>query len=435
MKKLEEYVNEQQVNEGFFDFFKNLFKAAGKSISKSIHDTYEKAYPNFMKTFDELQKADAEDKELIKKFNTMYETIDKMKDVSDDEKVFHKLNLLMAETGRFDDGDQGEGVKKLDKEKHKGYLADLQKKLKDIEANHKEIYGKYQEAAKKGEIKKEDIIGKGDTKNEVPPTVQKAGEHEEELDKGVEQAAEKDSNLKSDKEKLDTIGQDETLDSKGAIKFCDDAIKDIDNSKYFDDDFKLDTKIRAIMNELARFGLDPKDEKYLPKDQYEDYYNHLNELLQQLNKENPDKVKEFINAINKGEVPEAKPTEDGDENQQVPTEAAAKEHAKDLSAAIQDVGLSNSDFNTINDKMKKYLGVSESRKSLVEFINSINETKREDVQNKLKQLLSVDDKEAKKKINAALSYIFIGYEAIKRAYGKEFDHDYLRALVQEYEKA
>jgi hypothetical protein len=159
MKKLEEYVNENQVNESLFDFLKNLFKAAGKSISKSIHDTYEKEYPNFMKAFDELQQADAEDKELIQKFNTMYETIDKMKDVSDNEKVFHKLNLVMAETGRFEDGEQGEGVKKLDKEKHKGYLEDLQKKLKDIETNHKEIYDKYQEAAKKGEIKKEDIIG------------------------------------------------------------------------------------------------------------------------------------------------------------------------------------------------------------------------------------------------------------------------------------
>ena len=91
----------------------------------------------------------------------MYETVDKMKDISDDEKVFQKLNLVMAETGRFEDGEQGEGVTKLDKEKHKGYLADLQKKLKDIEKNHKEIYDKYQEAAKKGEIKKEEIIGGG----------------------------------------------------------------------------------------------------------------------------------------------------------------------------------------------------------------------------------------------------------------------------------
>ena len=43
MRTLEQYINEtEQINEGLFDFFKNLFKAAGKSISKNIHDTYEK---------------------------------------------------------------------------------------------------------------------------------------------------------------------------------------------------------------------------------------------------------------------------------------------------------------------------------------------------------------------------------------------------------
>ena len=164
MRTLEQYIKESettQIDEGFIDFLKNIFKASGEAISQNVHTAFTEKYPNFIKAFDELQKADAEDKELIQKFNTMYETVDKMKDISDDEKVFQKLNLVMAETGRFEDGEQGEGVTKLDKDKHKGYLADLQKKLKDIEKNHKEIYDKYQEAAKKGEIKKEEIIGGG----------------------------------------------------------------------------------------------------------------------------------------------------------------------------------------------------------------------------------------------------------------------------------
>ena len=164
MRTLEQYIKESettQIDEGLFSFLKNIFKASGEAISQNVHTAFTEKYPNFIKAFDELQKADAEDKELIQKFNTMYETVDKMKDISDDEKVFQKLNLVMAETGRFEDGEQGEGVTKLDKDKHKGYLADLQKKLKDIEKNHKEIYDKYQEAAKKGEIKKEEIIGSG----------------------------------------------------------------------------------------------------------------------------------------------------------------------------------------------------------------------------------------------------------------------------------
>lgn len=164
MRTLEQYIKESettQIDEGFIDFLKNIFKASGEAISQNVHTAFTEKYPNFIKAFDELQKADAEDKELIQKFNTMYETVDKMKDISDDEKVFQKLNLVMAETGRFEDGEQGEGVTKLGKDKHKGYLADLQKKLKDIEKNHKEIYDKYQEAAKKGEIKKEEIIGGG----------------------------------------------------------------------------------------------------------------------------------------------------------------------------------------------------------------------------------------------------------------------------------
>ena len=164
MRTLEQYIKESettQIDEGLFSFLKNIFKASGEAISQNVHTAFTEKYPNFIKAFDELQKADAEDKELIQKFNTMYETVDKMKDISDDEKIFQKLNLVMAETGRFEDGEQGEGVTKLDKDKHKGYLADLQKKLKDIEKNHKEIYDKYQEAAKKGEIKKEEIIGGG----------------------------------------------------------------------------------------------------------------------------------------------------------------------------------------------------------------------------------------------------------------------------------
>ena len=163
MRTLEQYIKESettQIDEGLFSFLKNIFKASGEAISQNVHTAFTEKYPNFIKAFDELQKADAEDKELIQKFNTMYETVDKM-ELSDDEKVFQKLNLVMAETGRFEDGEQGEGVTKLDKDKHKGYLADLQKKLKDIEKNHKEIYDKYQEAAKKGEIKKEEIIGGG----------------------------------------------------------------------------------------------------------------------------------------------------------------------------------------------------------------------------------------------------------------------------------
>ena len=164
MRTLEQYIKENkttQIDEGLFSFLKNIFKASGEAISQNVRTAFTEKYPNFIKAFDELQKADAEDKELVNKFNTMYETVDKMKDISDDEKVFQKLNLVMAETGRFEEGEQGEGVTKLDKDKHKGYLADLQKKLKDIEKNHKEIYDKYQEAAKKGEIKKEDVIGGG----------------------------------------------------------------------------------------------------------------------------------------------------------------------------------------------------------------------------------------------------------------------------------
>ena len=164
MRTLEQYIKESettQIDEGLFSFLKNIFKASGEAISQNVRTAFTEKYPNFIKAFDELQKADAEDKELVNKFNTMYETVDKMKDISDDEKVFQKLNLVMAETGRFEEGEQGEGVTKLDKDKHKGYLADLQKKLKDIEKNHKEIYDKYQEAAKKGEIKKEDVIGGG----------------------------------------------------------------------------------------------------------------------------------------------------------------------------------------------------------------------------------------------------------------------------------
>ena len=163
MRTLEQYIKESETTQIDEGFLKSVFKAFGKAISQNIHTAFDKQYPNFTKAFDELQKADAEDKELVNKFNTMYETVDRMKDISDDEKVFQKLNLVMAESARFKDDVQGEGIKKLDKEKHKGYLAYLQKKLNDIKKNHEKIYNKYQEVAdkNKGVVKKEDVIGDG----------------------------------------------------------------------------------------------------------------------------------------------------------------------------------------------------------------------------------------------------------------------------------
>lgn len=169
MKKLEEYVNETQVNEGFW---KSLLGALGISF----HDELGKKYPNFVKAFDELQKSDAEDKELIKMFNAQYDVIDKM-ELSDDEKVYQKIQLAMSQNARFEGEQKDKNITQLDKKKHKGYYEDIQAKLKDIEKNHDEIYKKYMEAAKKGQVKKEDVIGKGESANEEDPIKTLANKH------------------------------------------------------------------------------------------------------------------------------------------------------------------------------------------------------------------------------------------------------------------
>ena len=167
MRTLEQYIKESETTQIDEGFLKNLFKAFGKAVKQNVHDAYTKKYPNFVKAFDELQESDAEDKDLIQQFNKLYDAVDKM-DLNDDEKVYQKLNLAMGESSRFKDDVQGEGIRKLDANKHKGYLADLQKKLNDIKKNHEEIYDKYQEAAKKnnGVVKKEDVIGGGDNNSE-----------------------------------------------------------------------------------------------------------------------------------------------------------------------------------------------------------------------------------------------------------------------------
>lgn len=430
MKRLEEYVDENQVNEGLL---KNLLKAFGISVKQNIHDAYAKKYPNFVKAFDKLQESDAEDKDLIQQFNKLYDAVDKM-DLNDDEKVYQKLNLAMGESSRFKDDVQGKGIKKLDANKHKAYFEDLQKKLKDIEKNHEEIYNKYQESAKKnnGVVKKEDVIGKGDNKNEVPDTVQQAGEHEDELMKNLETLAAENEELKNELERLKKVKEKE--DTKTAIEHAEKVFKFIDGLQKSDDgiDHKHKMKLNYVLSRLGLFanGANPHYDMVEDKE----YYDYLIKKFNELNKEDSKETKEFVDAVNKGEVPEVKPAEDGDgENQQAPTEVAAKMFGKDISAALKDVGLSNSDFGDINKKTKQYMGIKETHISLEDFVNNINETAREDVKNKIQQILNGKDEEAKKKLQAALTFIFVGYEGAKRIYGKDFQ-DAMYGLIKEYDQ-
>jgi len=424
MKKLEEYVNETQVNEGFW---KSLLGALGISF----HDELGKKYPNFVKAFDELQKSDAEDKELIKMFNAQYDVIDKM-ELSDDEKVYQKIQLAMSQNARFEGEQKDKNITQLDKEKHKGYYEDIQAKLKDIEKNHDEIYKKYMEAAKKGQVKKEDVIGKGDKKEqEVPETVQQAGEHEDELINNLETLAAENEDLKKQIEELKK--EKEKYDTKTAIEYAEKFFKFIDGLAKSDDgiDHNHRMKLNYVLSRLGLFanGANPHYDMVEDKE----YYDYLIKKFNELNKEDSKETKEFVDAVNKGEVPEAKPTEDGDESQQAPTEAAAKMFGKDISAVLKDVGLSNSDFGEINKKTKQYMGIKETYTSLIDFISNINEAARDEVKNKIQQILSGKDEEAKKKLQAALTFIFVGYEGAKRIYGDDFKKA-MYGLITEYDK-
>lgn len=293
MKKLEEYVNENQtqINENWFtEIFQRAFKASKDSIAKNIHDRLAKEYPNFIKAYDELKKDDLEDKELIQKFNAMYEAVDKMK-LSDDEKVFQKLNLTMDEAGRFEDGKQDEKVKKLDKEKHKEYYIDLQNKLKDIEKNHGEIFKKYNEAMKNGEVKQEDVIGKGEAVNEEDPIKTLAAKHKATLQDLAKLGGLDEKTLQGIESKLKAY-LNESLSNKLSNFVLEEGENEEDKkNKLKTDSEQMKSLFAAIL--VAYYGL--KNLKWVSN--IDDLTNFIKGIENAEVKENRLSLNDFVNAL------------------------------------------------------------------------------------------------------------------------------------------
>lgn len=94
MKKLNDYIVEQEINENFLDILKRLFKSSGPAMKTNIKNKFANAYPNWYKEYEALEKiTDVE--EAKKKIEELLAAVDDMTIFKDDnERDVSKITTL-----------------------------------------------------------------------------------------------------------------------------------------------------------------------------------------------------------------------------------------------------------------------------------------------------------------------------------------------------
>ena len=95
MKKLNDYIVEQEINESRFgDIIKKLFKSGDKAMKTNIKNKFADKYPNWYKEFEALEKV-TDVEEAKKTIDALLAAVDDMTIFKDDnEKVVSKLTTL-----------------------------------------------------------------------------------------------------------------------------------------------------------------------------------------------------------------------------------------------------------------------------------------------------------------------------------------------------
>lgn len=98
MKKLNDYIVEQEINEArFWDKIKNLFKGGGEAMKTNIKNKFADKYPNWYKEYEALEKV-TDVEEAKKKIEELLAAVDKMTIFKDDnERDVSKLTTLMLQ--------------------------------------------------------------------------------------------------------------------------------------------------------------------------------------------------------------------------------------------------------------------------------------------------------------------------------------------------
>ena len=114
MKKLNDYIVEQEINEGLFDKLKNLFKAGGKAMKTNIKNKFADKYPNWYKEYEALEKV-TDVEEAKKKIEALLVAIDKMPELKDDNaKAAGKLTTLITQKQTAEEAKNTDLVKWID---------------------------------------------------------------------------------------------------------------------------------------------------------------------------------------------------------------------------------------------------------------------------------------------------------------------------------
>jgi len=114
MKKLNDYIVEQEINEGLFDKNKNLFKAGGKAMKTNIKNKFADKYPNWYKEYEALEKV-TDVEEAKKKIEALLVAIDKMPELKDDDaKAAGKLTTLITQKQTAEEAKNTDLVKWID---------------------------------------------------------------------------------------------------------------------------------------------------------------------------------------------------------------------------------------------------------------------------------------------------------------------------------
>lgn len=114
MKKLNDYIVEQEINEGLFDKLKNLFKAGGKAMKTNIKNKFADKYPNWYKEYEALEKV-SDVEEAKKKIEALLVAIDKMPELKDDDaKAAGKLTTLITQKQTAEEAKNTDLVKWID---------------------------------------------------------------------------------------------------------------------------------------------------------------------------------------------------------------------------------------------------------------------------------------------------------------------------------
>jgi hypothetical protein len=113
MKKLNDYILEQEINESE-NWFIRLFKAAGRAMKTNIKNKFADKYPNWYKEYETLEKV-TNIEEAKKKIDTLLAAVDDMSDYKDDTaRAVAKLATLYTKKVDAEEAKNKELVKLID---------------------------------------------------------------------------------------------------------------------------------------------------------------------------------------------------------------------------------------------------------------------------------------------------------------------------------